>query len=382
VIPETWPRPDADAAATSARLSDRIRGEIDAAGGWLAFERYMELALYAPGLGYYSAGSAKLGTGGDFVTAPEISDLFGRVLARTLARALARLDEPVVVELGAGTGRLAHTLLTAWDAQDLTLGEYRILELSADLRARQQRLLAAHGKRVRWLDALPADPFEGVVLANEVADALPVAVFVKGGSGARPLGVVRDGAGFAWREGRPDAGLDAAVAALEAALGAPLAEGYRTEICTSLPPWIASLAAPLARGALVLIDYGLSRRELYHASRAGGSLVCHYRHHAHDDPFLLPGLQDLSAWVDFSACAAAGCAAGLSVAAYTTQGQFLIYGGAAAMLDALGPREQLGEAQALKTLVLPGEMGERFKTLVLSRDLALDWPGRDLRDRL
>lgn len=382
MIPDSWPRPDTHAAAISERLSASIRREIDANGGWLAFDRYMELALYAPALGYYSAGSVKLGPAGDFVTAPEVSEIFGRVLAAQLAPVLERLDDPVVFELGAGTGRLAKTLLDSWTATDAALREYWILEPSAELKQRQARCLDTYADRVRWLEDMPNRRFEGIVIANEVADALPVSVFVKRGTNVRPLGVIWTGNGFAWAEGGLDDRLVSAVAGLEDALGAALPDGYRSELCGRLPAWIARIAEPLARGAVVLVDYGLARREYYHPSRSAGTLVCHYRHRAHGDPFLLPGLQDISAWVDFSACADAASDSGLSITGYTTQAQFLLHGGAAELIERFPEPERLRQSQAFKTLILPGEMGERFKLLLMTRDLDMELPGRDFRDRL
>jgi len=379
---DTFPQPDPIAAEHSRRLTALIRAEIQAQGGWLAFDRFMELALYAPGLGYYSAGNVKLGPAGDFTTAPETSPLFGRALAAQLIELLAPLDSPVVLEIGAGTGMLAKAILDTLAASATPPPAYWILELSADLKSRQQRLLEPYAPCVRWLDSLPDAPFEGVVLANEVADALPVTVFVKDGTTARPLGVRCQDDEFAWAPGCADDPLEAAVAGLEAKLGGALPSGFRSELCLRLGPWIQSLAAPLARGAVLLVDYGLVRREYYHAARAGGTLVCHYRHRAHGDPFLRPGLQDISAWVDFSACADAGFAAGLDVAGFTTQAQFLLASGVADMLSAFAGRERILQAQALKTLTLPGEMGERFKVMQLSRGLPGGLPGRDFRDRL
>jgi SAM-dependent MidA family methyltransferase len=378
-----WPVPSDAALAQSESLAAMIRDAIERAGGWLDFADYMRLALYAPGLGYYSAGSAKLGAAGDFVTAPETSDLLGRALARALHRELAPLPAPAVLELGAGSGALAAQLLDALAALGERRVQYRILETSADLRARQQDVLRRFGGRVTWLDALPAAPFAGAIVANEVLDALPVRCFAKRGAGAVPLGVRVDGSGFAWAEGGDDPNLDAAVAALEAKLGEPLADGYRSELCALLPAWVASLAAALERGSMLLVDYGLPRREYYHPQRSAGTLRCHYRHRAHDDPFLYPGLQDLTAWVDFSACADAAAAAGLTVAGFTTQAQFLLATLAAEPPPAATDAAALRALAALKTLVLPGEMGERFKVLKLDVGAGgEDLPGRDFRDRL
>jgi SAM-dependent MidA family methyltransferase len=378
-----FPSPGADALLVSNALALEIRAEIERAGGWLDFERYMQLALYAPGLGYYSGGSTKLGASGDFVTAPELSGMLGRALARTLAHELGGFAAPTILELGAGSGALAGQILDTLASRGDSRTVYRILEPSADLRERQQQTLQRFGERVVWLERLPDAPFEGAIIANEVIDALPVSCFVKRGGRARPLGVELRGGEFTWAEGRDDAELAAAVTSIERELDAPLAEGYRSETCRLLPAWLGSLAASLARGALLFVDYGLTRREYYHPQRSAGTLVCHYRHRAHDDPFRYPGLQDISAWVDFSACAAAASAAGLAVAGFTTQAQFLIAGLAAEPLPAAHNAAALRELAALKTLLLPGEMGERFKVLLLRKDGARGpLPGRDMRDRL
>ncbi len=376
------PDPDEYALALSRRLVEVIRTEIEANGGWLDFERFMELSLYAPGLGYYSGGSVKLGPEGDFVTAPEISSLFGEVVARELAPLLAGLDRPKILELGAGSGRLAETILTALDVGADLRPDYRVLETSADLRDRQQSRLAPFGERVSWLDALPESGFEGVVLANEVLDAIPVTRFSKSGDQVCALGVGMEEDRVIWKEQPAGPGLATYVESLETNLGVPFSDGYRSEISRQIPAWISSLSDVLERGALWLVDYGLVEREYYHPSRSDGTLICHYRHRAHSNPFFHPGLQDISAWVDFSACARAADDVGLTVAGFTTQSQFLIDGGAAEMLQKNDGTVDLERAQALKTLVLPGEMGERFKVLLLTRGVEHSLPGRDLRDRL
>jgi len=379
--PARIPPPHPDALQRSLTLSERVRREIAERGGWIGFDRYMERVLYEPGLGYYSGGGAKLGASGDFVTAPELGDALARAIATTLEPLLRSLPRPAILELGAGTGALAAQLLETLGRRGIGDVEYRILEVSGELRRRQQAALAAFAGRLTWLDRLPDAPFDGVIVANEVADALPAACFVKRGGTAVPLGVRGTKDGFAWAEGPVQDELADAVLELEAKLGAPLPDLYRSEIRLLLPAWIRALGRSLARGAVLLVDYGYGRRDYYHSQRSGGTLMCHYRHRAHDDPFLYPGLQDITAWVDFSACADAAAEAGLTVAGYTTQAQFVI--------GALGPELLDGGASvspqalsALKTLVLPGEMGERFKALLLTKDL--DWvlPGRDLRGRL
>jgi SAM-dependent MidA family methyltransferase len=380
--PAELPVPSGEALRQSAALVERIRTEIERAGGWLDFARYMELALYAPGLGYYSGGSTKLGAAGDFVTAPELGRSFGRALAMTLDAELAALGGGDVLELGAGSGALAAELLETF----VRLGRdarYLILETSADLRERQRRALERFGARVQWLDTLPEAPWSGVIVANEVLDALPVSRFEIRAGEPLALGVTVDGGRLVWRERPAPPGLEEAIRALERKLGSALPEGYKSEIRLVLPAWLDALGASLERGALLFVDYGLVRAEYYHEQRADGTLICHYRHRAHGDPFVYPGLQDITAWVDFSACADAAAAAGFEVAGFTTQGQYLLSVLAALPpdlgADLSSPREQA----ALKTLILPGEMGERCKVLLLRKGFrgpAL--PGKDFRHRL
>jgi SAM-dependent MidA family methyltransferase len=376
------PVPSADALGVSTELEAAIRAEITRAGGWIDFSRYMELALYAPGLGYYSAGSVKFGAAGDFVTAPELSAVLGRALASTLSGELAAADASTVLELGAGSGALAVQLLDAW----ATLGrsvEYWILEPSADLRARQQAALQRFAPRVRWLDRLPQEPFSGAIVANEVVDALPASCFAKRGGETVAIGVASEADGFRWAEHGAAPDLAAAVGALERRLGAPLPPGYRSELRAQLPAWLGALTRSLERGCLLFVDYGLVATEYYHRERTGGTLICHYRHRAHGDPFVYPGLQDITVWVDFSALAEAAVAAGCTVGGFTTQGNYLAACLAAATEFLASAAASPQEQSALKTLILPGEMGERFKLLLLrkaTKGPAL--PGRDLRHRL
>lgn len=358
------PEPDADARAHSARVAAHIADEIAAAGGWISFARYMELALYAPGLGYYASGAAKFGAAGDFVTAPELTPLFGATLAR-FARTVVTQVGGDVLELGAGSGRLALDLLQALGDSPAS---YLILEPSPDLRARQRARFAAQAPellaRVRWLDVLP-DDFVGVVLANEVLDALPAHVLVWRDGEPFERGVVHRDGGFAWDE-RP---LRAGELRRAADAIAPPGAWYLSEINMAAPALVATLGERIARGVLLLLDYGFPRAEYYHPQRAMGTLRAHYRHHALDDPFFLPGLTDLSTHVDFSAVAAAGETAGMDLLGYTSQGQFLLDAG---MLDDLaeltpGSLDYLRAAAAVQKLVQPHEMGELFKAMALGR---------------
>ena len=364
------PQPDPIARAHSDALAALIRAEIAASGDWLPFARYMELALYAPGLGYYAAGAAKFGAAGDFVTAPEISALFGRSLARQVAQVLAA-SAPHVLEFGAGTGKLAADLLGALGA---TCQSYAILEPSPDLRERQadtlRRLAPMHLPKVRWLDTLP-DTFSGCMLANEVVDAMPVhllrftaeAIFERGVTAAP------DG-GFVYAE-RPAQG---ALLAAARALPVPGYDDYVTELNLAAPAWIAALGACLSQGAALLIDYGFPAREYYHPQRSRGTLMCHYRHHAHDDPFFLPGLCDITAHVDFSALALAGEASGLDLLGYAGQAGFLIDCGITELIGEVSASDSaryLPLANQANRLLSPAEMGELFKVMLLGRGIDL-----------
>ncbi len=368
------------------RVRDHIGAAIAAAGGWLGFEAYMNLALYAPGLGYYSAGAHKFGRDGDFTTAPEISGLFGACVARQCAEVLAALGDGIILEIGAGSGRLAADCLLRLERAGRLPVHYLILEISADLRERQHRLIGARAPhllgRVRWLDAPPRDGFAGVVLANEVLDALPVTRFRWNRAGSEELGVALDPAGFAWAARPAAAPLARAVRALAAAADG-WEDGYVSEYCPRLAPWTAMVTRGLQRGAVLWFDYGLPRREYYLAERQGGTLLCHFRQRAHDDPLRLPGLQDITAWVDFTGLAQAATAAGFDVAGYTAQTYFLAGNGIdTEMRDAAGddPAAAARLAQQARQLLLPGAMGERFKAMAWLRDLDLPLSGFALRD--
>ncbi len=361
------PAPTPDALAHSQHVSAHLRALIDGAGGWIPFSRYMDAALYAPGLGYYAAGTTKFGIAGDFVTAPELTPLFGRTLAHAIAPVLAETGGEVL-ELGAGSGRLAVDVLGELERLGALPGRYCILDVSADLRQRQQETLA-HAlphlyERVQWLDALP-EQFKGVILGNEVLDALPVELVHWMDDEPHIRGVVVEGDRLAWQD-RPIA--DPVLRVRAEALG--LAPGYLSEISLATDALIASLAQSLAHGLILLIDYGFVAAEYYHPQRDMGTLRAHYRHHALDDPFYLPGLCDLTAHVDFSAVARAGMAAGLAVAGYTSQASFLLNSGLTERLMQTSPDDAaayLPQANAVQRLVSPAEMGELFKVIGLSK---------------
>lgn len=369
IVPADLPAPDADALAHSARVRARIGDAIARAGGTIPFSEYMRLALYAPGLGYYRAGTEKFGAAGDFVTAPEVSTVFGAVIGRQVLQVLDACAGDTVLELGAGSGRLALAVLRTLAAAGRLPERYLILEVSGELAARQKALFAGEpelGARVEWLERLPAQPLRGVILANEVADALPVERFLRLGGETARMGVCVRGGGFAWRRMPAPDWLAEKTAALAERYAWP--DGYASETCTELGHWVSALADSLERGALLLFDYGLPEREYYHAQRTMGTLICHYRHRAHADPFLWPGLQDISAWVDFSALARAAAGAGLELGGYCTQAHFLLGGGVGEALASAGSDlERLRIAGEIKRLTLPSEMGEAFKALALVR---------------
>ncbi len=362
--PAPLPSPDPDALAASRRLLERLGGELAAHGNWISFARYMEIALYEPGLGYYAGGAAKLGASGDFVTAPEMGALFGRALARQVAELL----EPgeAVLELGAGSGALAATLIDELARLGAGGRDYLILEASAELAERQRARL---GNRARWLNALP-QRFRGVILANEVADALPVHALAWTGTGIFERGVcARDGR-LDWSE-RPAEG---AVLAAARALGIELPPSgrYESELGLAARAWMRTLGASLERGAILVVDYGFPRREYYHPQRSMGTLACHYRHRSHGDPFHYPGLQDVTAHVDFSALAEAATDAGLELLGYAPQAQFLINCGLTELLAAIDPadaRRYAPLAAEAQRLVSPAEMGELFKVLAAGRGM-------------
>jgi len=398
----TLPALTPEAAAHVAALEATLRARLEAAGGWIAFDEYMDAVLYGPGMGYYSAGAAKFGAAGDFVTAPEISDLFARAMARQFADVLA-VTGGGVLEVGAGSGRFARGALAELARLGTLPDRYALLDVSADLRARQRdtlaQLPAELAARAVWLDALPRRHV-GVVFANELLDALPCDRFVMQQGRPLRLGVaLRDGR-FAWAP-RAAVAADTADAlwlaeadATLAGIASTLPDGYCGEFAPRASAWVQAVADSLERGVVILVDYGLPRAQYYHPQRADGTLRCHFRQHAHHDPFLHPGLTDITAWVDFTRVAAAADAAGLEVAGFTTQAAWLLalgieslaaetlpeHGSAGGDEDAAAgpvPVRHLVAMQGLKRLLLPGEMGEAVKVMVLTR--GWDAPLRGLR---
>ncbi len=382
---EALPIPDTNAQKSSDQLQARLRARVQSAGGWVGFDVFMNGALYEPELGYYTGGARRFGPDGDFVTAPELTPLFGHCVAQAVQPWL-QSTESSIIEFGAGTGQLAAQVLNALDRIDSAPEQYLIVELSAPLRAQQQhslQLLAPGlADRVRWLDKLPAQ-IEGVVLANEVLDAMPVRLFELSGGVVMERGLIRGrgDAALAWQSRRADSRLDRAVR--KALAGSQWGgqdwrdlnlqawpDGYMSELGEQSTGWVSTLAERLTRGVLLFVDYGFPAAEFYHPQRATGTLACHYRHRVHHDPLWNPGLQDITAHVDFSAIAQAAEQQGLELLGYTSQANFLLNTG---LLDDLGrlPVERTAEyarqAQAVQRLVSEAEMGELFKVIALAR---------------
>ncbi|MGZ9013883.1 MAG: class I SAM-dependent methyltransferase [Burkholderiales bacterium] len=379
--PNELPPPPPEAEALSAELRARIQTEIEAAGGWLSFECFMELALYAPGLGYYSAGSTKLGPAGDFITAPEHSPLFGRCVARQVEELLAT-GVSEVLEIGGGSGALAAEVLQALATSSRIPERYSILEVSAELRERQRARIAAAVpalfERVRWIDALPSKT-QTVVLANEVLDAMPVHVVRVHDDGIDELGVALAAGERFERQYRPATG-----ELLSVAQTLRLPAGYETEINLRARAFTRALAASIDRGVALIIDYGYTRAEYYHPQQLRGTLMCHYRHRAHEDPLVLVGLQDITAHVDFTAIADAALESGMKVLGYTSQADFLVNCGIADMLseaDSANVRAYIPLAAQAQMLLSPAEMGERFKVLALGKGISLPLAGFTRGDR-
>ena len=380
-----WTQPDAFASRHSVAVARHLRGQIEDAGGVLPFDQYMDMALYAPGLGYYATGTRKFGQGGDFVTAPEIGPLFGRSLAREVGLVLETIDDACLLEFGAGSGALAQSLIEALSADGRLPSRYCILEISLDLRERQRQRLEPlaehHGLKIEWLEQLPDEPLQGVILANEVVDAFAVTRFcvIQG----RPwrAGISIDGDGFAWEwidDLDPDSGAAKIVQQYE------LVEGYISEVCPRAQAWIHALGVSLQRGLALVIDYGFPAREYYLPERSQGTLRCHYQHRAHNDPLILPGIQDVTCQVNFSALAEAGRTAGFDVLGYTSQESYLL---ALGLLDLATPQPEddenvmLSRAAEVKQLILPSQMGEAFKVMALGKNIEQALAGFKLRDR-
>lgn len=381
------PAPDEDSARHSRRVAEHIHELIVDSGGDISFAEFMQHALYSPGLGYYSGGSRKFGASGDFVTAPEVSSVFGRLLASQCAHVLQQIPHGQVLEPGAGSGKLAVAMLRRLDELGQLPARYLILEVSADLKQRQEERIRREiphlADRVTWLSGMPEN-FSGVMVINEVADALPVERFLKQGGDYHQLRVASADGDFVWRTRPAEGKLRDAIRRLEEQIGQPFADGYLSEISLGLDAWICDLATPIADGFVFLFDYGISRREYYAANRGKGWLRCHFRHRAHDNPLILPGIQDVTAWVDFTAAAEAAVSAGMKVAGYVSQAHFLLGAGLETELAgfaSLPAQVQVKLSQEIKLLTLPTEMGENFKCLGYSRGNIAVPPAFDVANR-
>ena len=368
------PAPSFDALTASRALQTLIANDIRHKSGWISFARYMELALYAPELGYYSGGAAKLGKDGDFTTAPEITSLFGQTVAQIAGRLMAQ-SAPQILEFGAGSGKLAQDILSELAAQKVPVHRYTILEVSAQLRARQRHTLRGF-PQVQWVDTLP-EAFSGVVLANEVLDAMPVHLVVKTDTGWKERGIGLSNKHFVFRDHVCDAAI---LQQIPEAESLPL--GYLTEVHPVATGFMRSVADMLQGGyretgfggAALLIDYGFPEHEYYLPQRDQGTLMCHYRHHSHTDPFYLPGLQDITAHIDFSAIARAAMDGGLDMLGYMNQARFLIDAGIGDLLLRTPLEDKvryLPRANAVQKLTSTAEMGELFKVLVVGTQVSL-----------
>ena len=350
----------------------------------------METALYAPGLGYYVTPRPIFGADGDFVTAPELSPLFAACVGHCLADLLARTDGGDVVEIGAGSGRLAADVFASLLRRSAPVARYRIVEPSPALAARQRERIARspgtadHVDRFEWLAVPPREPWQGVAFANEVVDALPVDRFRVRAQGCEAIGVIAATEGFAPAPRPAGAALADAVERLQRKLPSPMPEGFVSEIRLGQRAWLAAASATLTRGAFLLVDYGLPRAQLYHPSRDGGTLCAFRRHRRIEDVLAHPGIQDLTAWVDFSALAEDANHAGLELGGFATQAHYLLSAGIerelAGLVETVGEREGRALRQSATTLLLPGEMGERFKVMALAREIRGPFDGFGFRD--
>ena len=384
------PEPDAAAQAHSAALIKKIHTIIAESGGEISFAEFMQQALYAPGFGYYSGGLQKFGDAGDFTTAPEISALFSHCVASQCAQVINELGHADILEAGAGSGIMAATILRELELLGALPDRYYILELSAELRQRQaetiKTLYPELFERVQWLDALPLSGFCGVILGNELIDAMPVQRFIIEDNEVREQVVVSQDDGLHLATRPADRELITAVRKIETELDEPFAQGYESEINSAGDAWLSSISDLLDTGLILLIDYGYPRREYYHPQRNTGTLMCHYQHRTHPDAMILVGLQDITAHVDFTALAEIAIKKGLSVSGFTTQAHFLLSLGIEQRVGQFSDEhEQMQATQQIKQLVLPSEMGELFKVIALTRGINEPLQGftfQDQRSRL
>ncbi len=377
------PVPDQEARLHSEKITTHIRQKIENGGGKISFAEYMETALYAPGLGYYCAGLQKFGESGDFITAPEISPLFSRCLANQCRQVLSTLDTPKILEFGAGSGIMAADILCELERLNCLPDHYMILELSAELQQRQRQTIEKHAPhllgRVQWIHHWPEKPFNGIVLANEVLDAMPVRRIHWQDNRIIEKMVCWQEGSFNWCDGNE---------INPKHLTFKHTTDYTSEYNEALDSWIKQAGDSLQNGMILAIDYGYSRQEYYHPQRNDGTLMCYYQHHGHSNPLILTGLQDITAHVDFTAVAEAAINADLNVAGYTSQAFFLLANGLTEMAEATYPEKvsaQLQLSQQIKKLTMPDAMGETFKVIALTRNIDHPLTGfmmQDYRERL
>ncbi len=383
------PTPHPETLALSEKLIKHIKQIMEEAGGMISFAEFMDLALYAPNLGYYSAGVRKLGEQGDFITAPEISPLFSKCLARQCQQILSNLEDAVILEFGAGSGIMAADILLELESLNQLPSQYLILEISADLKQQQQITLAKKVphllERIQWLDSLPQQALKGIILANEVLDAMPIHRFKINENSISEFYVTiseKNNEPFAWKKVPVQVNNPLHIAINNLELDFP--NDYVSEINLTSTAWIKSVADILEAGVILLIDYGFPSREYYHVQRNQGTLMCHYRHHSHGNPLILAGVQDITAHVDFTAIANAALEAQLEVAAYSNQTNFLLACGLTDLLSQIdfnNTKNYLQASQQVKKLILPHEMGELFKVMALTRQIDLDLLGFSQDDR-
>ena len=376
------PIPDSEAKFHSQKLSKYIKQIIDEKGGSIGFDEYMNLALYQPNLGYYNSSTQKFGTEGDFVTAPQISTIFSKCLASQCTQILEDFKNPIILEIGAGTGIMAKDLLLDLEKHNSLPEKYLILEISEDLKSRQQNLLKQsipqYIDNIVWLDSLPKKKFNGLIIANEVLDALPVKRFKKESNLFKEVKVTSINNNFHWVDTLVCDELKIFLENIERKLSKTFVEDYCSEINIGLKIWLDSLQSVMNKGVILLVDYGYSMSDYYHPSKFDGNLLCHYRHYAHNDPFFYPGLQDITASVDFTSVAEYAEEIGLNLNGYTNQTYFLFSCGLENLvpnMDLLDMRLQTEVSQELRTLIMPDEMGERFKFMALTKEYNRDLLG-------
>ena len=379
------PTPDDASFNHSSIVLEELAKKINTNEGWINFADFMQFILYEPGLGYYSSGTRKLGTGGDFTTAPEISNFFGVCLADSVIKILHSCPEPMILEIGAGSGQLAFDILTRLDNQGFVPNQYYILELSADLKDRQQRLLAKLPnnllEKVTWLDSLPENFITGIILGNEVLDAMPCRRFRIQDEEIYEIGISCTNQKLIEQDKLADEIIKDSVHKIEKELNRKFANGFISEIRPDYKHWFTTLSSSLVYGAIMFIDYGCSRGEYYSADRSTGTLVCHYQNTAHYDPLFLPGVQDLSAWVDFSLVADVGLEHGFKVESYTSHRDFLLSAGILKLVDQISDQNKRFKInQAVKQLLLPSQMGDTFKFMLLSKNCMIEESFMEARD--